>query len=407
MFLYSFSMAAAFDANPHCWSALRVLIEWARTVRIVKSCGSEQLMSVISFCHLFINFATKSPPILSTSDAKPYTLKRIGLWMESANKSECGSLVYDFLAFIADRTNREWLGTKVDPLTGDPLIKSDFIDELCTHAEHALILLAVHEGDIRKLFQFCTKKRLFRLDKRYIDPKNASEGRKTQCLKEIKMMCRKRNDNNLLFELLERNGIFYVEVNGDHKDMLNVERAILNIHNRVVNTLIRGGTLRYNTFHVANSTFIIPEYAHGPSTEVSFVTYEGKLFTARHSGMWKSRLVTRNGDPNHDWRQTEYSRYETQFLNQIRLFREKKQLDVRESRIRRFFGTILCNIRVGNHYFFNVPETLYNSFESLNLRTVEEKVAHLEETLMLEKEANIIGDMKDSLTLIKKQYSGG
>lgn len=396
----TYNLAAVFDKHPTYWSALRVLIEWARAVRIVKSCGSEGIMTVISFCHLFIYFATASPPE-NRSDERPYTLVRLGNWMEAVRDSSCGSLIYEFLAFIGSRKNREWLSATVDPLTGDPLVKNDLIDELHTNGQHATMLLAVHDGDVRKLFQFCAKKKIFRLDRRYCDPKDASEERREQCLKEIKAICNPARDQHLLFELLERDGLFYVEVVGDHKYLPAVEKGINSIHTKVINTRVRAGAYRYNTFHVANSTLIVAELGNGHLTEVSFATYNGDLYTARHTGFWKSRLTFRGSHPNLKWRSTEYQRYEIQFLKQLCLFREKREINVGNSRIRRFFSDMLCNIRCGNHYFFNVPETLHNSFETLTLQSIEEKVAHLEEALNLERHGNIVNDLQDSLTLIK------
>lgn len=398
MLVEIFRLAAVLDDNPTYWSALRVLIEWARRVHIVKSCGSAGIMTVISFCHLFIYVATASPPQYTTDveNCAPYTLVRLGRWMESVNQPECGSLIHHFLSFVANPTNRDWLTDTVDPLTGDPLIKSDLIGELSTHAEYGLILLALYDGDVRKLFRFCTKKQLFRLDKRYIDPKNASDARKTQCLREIKAAC--KNNQRLLFELVERNGLCYVEVIGEHKDMKDVEKSILNINSKVANTRSRAGALRHNTFHVANSTVIIIENGNGATTEVSFVTYDGDLYTARHTGFCKSRLMIRSVQPNYDWHTTEFNRFSTQFLKQIRLFHEKRHLNVGRTRIRRFFSEMQCNIRCGNHYFF-VPETFQQSFETLTVHTVEEKVAHLEEALVLEQQNNIVND---SLTLTRR-----
>lgn len=399
----TYCIAATFDENPTYWSALRVLIEWARTVRIVKSCGSEGIMTVVSFCHLFIYFATASPP-RTKCDERSYTLMRIGKWMDgSVQNPLCGSLIYDFLTFVGSPENRDFLLAAVDPLTGDPLIKSDLLDELGTQGKHAVMLLAVHDGDIRKLFQFSTKKKIIRLELGYIDPKVASAARKRQCLNEIKAECNSTKCQNLLFELIERNGRFYVEVIGDYMHLPDVEKAINKIHNRVINARVRAGSVRYNTFHVANSTVIITELGQGHATEVSFTTYTGDMYAARHTGYWKSRLTIRSAHPNLNWRATEYQRYEIQFLKQISLFHEKRGLNVGKSRLERFFSDMQCNIRCGNHYFFNVPETLHNSFETLTLQSIEEKVAHLEEALNFEQQANIINDLQssDSLTLIK------
>ncbi|KAJ6638405.1 RNA-dependent RNA polymerase 1, partial [Pseudolycoriella hygida] len=375
----TYALAAVFDTYPTFWSAFRVLIEWARTVRIVKSSGNEGLMKVISFCHLFISYATGSPPP-TTSDMKDYSLLRLGKWIDSVQDSLCGELIYKFLTFLSSRGNRQWLLAAKDPFTDDVLIKTDFIDSLCTKADQALMSLSAHDGDIRKLFQFCSKERLFRLDRKYCDPSTASEERTRLCLAEIKRSVHSAND--LLINLVERNGLFYVEVVGDYKYLEQIEKKINSIHNK-------------------NSTLIFPEFGNGHLTNVLFSTYGGDLYTARHTGFCKSRLVVCNAQKNLNWRTTEYQRYEIQFLTQLQLYRTKQQANVSNPRIGRFFGDLQLNVRCGNHYFFNVPETLHNSFETLSVFDIEKKVSHFEENLDFERMNNVVNDVNDSLTLIK------
>lgn len=396
----TYALAEAFDNNTSLWPALRVLIEWARTVRIVKSGGSQGLMTVVSFCHLLIYFESSSAP-KKTSIQKEYTFPRYANWLESLGESQCGKLIYDFLKFLSDRKNRSWIVAKTDPWTDEPLIKSSLIDELRKNAEIAVYILSVHDGDINKLFQFCTKNRLFRIDKRYMNPSSITEGRTRQCLKEIKAKCNPKKKQNLTFNIEDRNGVFYLEVIGDHKDFPNVERALNKIFNKIISSRI-SRLRRQNTYHIKNSTLIVPEFGRGPVTEVSFSTYQGENFMAQHTGIWKSVLTFRSNQKNYFWRSQEYQRYETRFLQQTQLFKQKKQVKEPGSRSSRFFGDIICNIRCGNHYMFNVPETLINSFETVTLQLVEQNVSKLEEALGVEKEQHIIQDLQNynSLTLL-------
>ena len=400
----TYALAEAFDKKPGLWPALRVLIEWARTVRIVKSGGSQGLMTVVSFCHLFIYFASSSAP-RKTSNQKEYALQRIVTWMESVRDSQCGELIHDFLKFLSNRKNQSWIVVKTDPWTNEPLIRSGLIDELRKNAEIAVYILAVHDGDINKLFQFCTKNRLFRIDKRYLKPNSVTEGKKQHCLNEIKTKCNPRKCRDLTFELVDRNGVFYLEVTGDHKYFQDVERGLNKIHNKIISSRISG--FHCHTFHIKDSTMILPEHGSGPSTEVSFSTYQGENFMAQHTSIWKSVLTFRNNHKNLNWQTTEYQRYEKQFLKQMKLYKENQKMAVRGSRTWRFFSDMSCNIRCGNHYLFNVPETLMNTFETITVAQVERSVSKYEEALGLEKQENIIQNLKNynSLTLLRSQQA--
>lgn len=275
----TYAIAETFDENPGFWPALRVLIEWARTVRIVKSGGSEGFMPVVSFCHLFIYFASSATP-KTTTNQKPYTIARLSTWIESLSQSQCGKFIFDFLKMLSDRGNKAWIASRVDPVTAAVLIKSDLIDKLSREAEIAIYILAVHSGDIQKLFQFCTKQRIFRIHKQYMDPATISEERKNHCLKEIEAKCNPSKSGHIHFELRERNGVFYLEVTGDHKHFQGIEREINKIHNRVLS--MRFGSLKkQKAYHVLNSTIIHPEYGHGGSTEISFSTYGGEDFQTK------------------------------------------------------------------------------------------------------------------------------
>lgn len=397
------ALANTFDENPGFWPALRVLLEWARIARIVKSCGSEGIMTVISFCHLFIYNATTLP---LTQEKRPYTLKRFGSWIDSVSDSAaCGVLIYDFLKRLSSRDSRPWLMTKVDPLSKEPLIKRDFMDDLCKNAEIALCILSVHNGDVRKLFEFCTKKRLFRLDKRYVEPTTSNDTTRNLCLKELETVCNPNQFKDLHFKLTERNGIYYVEVSGDHKAFADVEKGINKIHCKIMNTRVRELS-RKKSYHVINATVIIQEFGCGPSSEVSFSSYDGNRYHVHHTGLWKSKLKLRNGHPNLNWRESEFERYEGRFLKQMELYAEKQRMarkSSQSSRCFRFLGKLYCVIRCGNHYFFHIPESLHNTFETISLQNIQDKVAHMEESLDLERQANIVQDMKNynSLTLIQ------
>jgi hypothetical protein len=53
-----------------------------------------------------------------------------------------------------------------------------------------------------------------------------------------------------------------------------------------------------------------------------------------------------------------------------------------------------CTIRIGSHYFFNVPETMHNTFETTTLKQVERNIAFLEELFLIEQDADITKDLK-------------
>ncbi|KAG4068865.1 hypothetical protein HA402_005013 [Bradysia odoriphaga] len=159
---------------------------------------------------------------------------------------------------------------------------------------------------------------------------------------------------------------------------------------------------RKKIYHVMNATIILPEFGNGPSTEVSFTSYEGDRYHVHHMGMWKSTLKLRN-DRNANWRELEHQRYENRFLKQMEWYEEKQRSARKSTRCLRFFGKLVCIIRCGHHYFFHIPEALHNTFETMSLQNVEEKVAHMEENLELERQHDIIQDMKNynSSTLVR------
>lgn len=71
---------------------------------------------------------------------------------------------------------------------------------------------------------------------------------------------------------------------------------------------------------------------------------------------------------------------------------------------------LACIIRCGTHYFFNLPETMSNTFETTTLKQVEKNIANLEELFLLEGEANIVKDLhansKLSLVQNSKLFKG-
>lgn len=245
-------------------------------------------MTVISFCHLFIYFATSAKPKMM-SQATSYSFARYVNWMESNTLS--GRLIYDFLMMLALRKERSWIASKTDPLNDEPLIKSSLISELSKNAEIAIYILTVHDGDIQKLFHFCTKTRLFRIDKRYLNPMTAGEELRKQNMKEIIAKCNPSKSEQLSFKLLNRNAVYYLEVtSNNHKLFADVERGLNKINTRIMSSRIIG--LRHmHAFHIVNSTMIFPQYGNGRSTEVSFSTYQGDRFMPQHTGETTSFLT--------------------------------------------------------------------------------------------------------------------
>lgn len=397
----TYSLAAVFDKVPGAWGALRVLIEWARNVKIVKSGGSLGFMNVVSFCHLFIYYVTKSVP--NHVEATPYTLPRFNTWIES-NAGHCGQFIYEFLNFISQGKNKSWIASLREPITEEVLIKDQLIEELRKNAEIALYILAVHDGDILKLFQFCSKKRLFKIDKRYMNPRTICKDDITQCFKELKMKCNPTKNPELELELLERNGVFFLEVVGNFRLFPDVEIALTKIHSKIVSA--RASGLKNRVFHIANSTMVIPEFSQGIyGTEVSFASYQSEYHQPQHAGMWKSVMTFRN-QKNNEWRISEYQRYSTQFLEQLQLFAKKLPSHKSCSNAARFFGELQCTISCGNQYLFNIPESLHNTFETISLYQVQRNISAMEEALNLEKRQDIDREMKtyNPRTLLKMEH---
>lgn len=259
-----------------------MLVEWARNARIIKSGGSAGMMTVVSFCHLFVYFATSATP-KTTEENKPYTIARLSAWMESISESSCGKLIFDFLKMLGSHRNKEWLASRVDPVNFEKLIESDSIKDLARHAEIAIYILAVYGGNVDKLFEFCTNKRIFRLHKLFMDPGSTTKEVCKQTLKHIKIKCESGKRGHLEFVLLERNGVYYLEVTGDdHKHFQHVEREINKIQNNVLSVRFNG-VKTDKSYHIAEATMIIPECGVGESTEVSFSMYEGGNFQAHVS----------------------------------------------------------------------------------------------------------------------------
>lgn len=398
------ALAETFDENPAFWPALRVLVQWARIVRLVKSGGSEGLMTVVSFCHMFIYFATQKQPKTISIIAKPYSFARFKKLVDSSTNEQCGSLIFDFLKMISNRQNKTKISYMKDPISGENLIKSDLIEELCKLAEVAIYILAVHEGNVQKLFQFTTKSRLFRIDKRFMNPLEISDANKKHCMQEILRKCNPQKCENLQFELLKRNGLFYLEVSGDHKYFPMVERGISKIHNRIHCARI-SNLRKINTYHIKDSTIVMPEFGWGKNTKVSFSPYGGDNYHAQHTGMAKSILTTRNNEKNLNWRVSEYQRYFEAFMRQINSFKQKKFNIGTGSKLSRFVGELQCSIRIGINYMFHVPETLHNTFESITMGQIERCIAKFEEGLGMEKQEDIIRELRNynSHQLIKPE----
>lgn len=336
----SYGLAETFDETPGLWPALRVLLEWARNMQVVKSGGSEGIMTVVSFCHLFIYVSTSRAP-KTTSATKPYTLARFNNWIEMLKDSPCGTYILEFLKYIRNPKNKALISTKTDPLSGEPLIKSGLIDELRKSAEVAMYILAVEEGDIRKLFQFCSKKRLFRIHKLYMDP-NSSEGLIKQNMIEIEAKCNPKKNRYLTFKLLPRNGLFYLEVTGENKLFADVERGLTRITQRILNSRVKSFRNK-NVYHVVNGTMIIQELGCGIQQQVAFAMYQNEQYQPQHTGMMKSVLKLRGTQQNVNWRSTEGQRFEARFIRQLQMFKSKQRMLRKGQRVWRFFGD-MCKL---------------------------------------------------------------
>lgn len=271
----TYALAETFDENPGFWPALRILIEWARNSKIIKSGGSSGIMTVVSFCHLFVYFASSKTP-KEVSKQTPYTIARLKDWIDSVNDSKCGETIFRFLKMLSDPRHKTWINSRVDPFNNEVLISPGMTHELRKHAEIAVYTLAVHDGNIQKLFQFCTKRRIFRIHSIYMNPSSTSKEVCDQNLKEIEAKCNSKKCHHMNFVFLERNGVFYLEVTGDNKHFEDVEREISKIQSRILSARFNG--LNNKVYHIANSTFVIPERGHGESTVISFTAFNGAEF---------------------------------------------------------------------------------------------------------------------------------
>lgn len=349
-------------------------------------------MTVVSFCHLFIHFSTSSPPKVQYT-SKQYSLARFDSWITSMNNSPCGQLIFDFLKHLSIHKNNSWIASKTDPHNNEPLIKKDLISELSKSAEIAIFILSAHGGNVQKLFQFCSKKRLFRIDKRYMNPKTVSEREKKQCFKEIQSKCNPKKNKQLVFTMKERNGTFYLEVEGDHKCFPDVEQGLNKIQSRIL--CVRKGKWQTKAYHVIHATIIILEFGYGLNTEVKFSFYDSDKFMPQHTGKLKSTLIVRNVQKNLDWSLHEFKRYEKRFMDQLNMFETKQRQHRKDSRHYRFFGAMECTIRCGYHYLFNIPEALHNTFENVTLQEVERTISKLEEAFEKESEASKIQEQQN------------
>ncbi|CRL04360.1 CLUMA_CG017453, isoform A [Clunio marinus] len=387
----SYGLAEVFDENEGLWPALRVLIEWGRTVNIIKSGGSQGIMTVISFCHMFVYCATKQPPKLATK-ITPYTITRISGWIDSCEKTNCGNLIYDFLNFLRDPKNGPIVGNMKDPFNGEPLIRRDLFDELNKNANIALYILALHDGDIRKMFEFSTKKRLFKIHKQYLDPTTATELLKEQALNHIRANCNPNNCQHLTFELLNRSGCFYLEVFGEHNHLGVVENFLKKIHKNFLGYSYRK-LIRNKAHHIKSATMLIPEYNHGILTQFTFAPIQTPHFMPKHTGNLLLALVMRDREKNLKWEEEEYQRYCNRFLHQLEIYESKKRNAKRGTNAWRFLGELKCTIRTGNHYLFNVPSSIINSFETITLFHIERHLSVREEELTLESENKILSEI--------------
>lgn len=224
------ALSEAFDKHPGMWPAFRVLLEWARNVRIVEVGEAEGIMSVAMFSHMFLYFATtwRSP-----STTMPNTWNRINGWIDGLADSPCNTYIFNFLKFISHQNNKAEIARMKDPITGNLLLGHQVIlDELRRNAECAVCLLVVHDGDLQKLFKFSSRTRLFKVPKLFMNP-TSSEDQQMQCMIEIKAKCNPKKKRDLRFDLIPHNELFYLEVNGDSTLFSDVEHGLAIIRQRL------------------------------------------------------------------------------------------------------------------------------------------------------------------------------
>lgn len=409
----TFSIAKCFDENPYLWPSLRVLLEWARINKIVKSGGCQgSIMTVVGFILLFIEFSLGKPLKIGGSMV-PFTFSRLRNWIEACSDGEkCADLILRFLQMLFDRNNFEFISSRKDPISKETIVRAELLEDLRKNAEFALFILAAHNGEVQKLFQYSTKYRMLKINNKFKKPSEASRDFESQLKKDILKKSGLKKSLSLSLKFVVKGNSYYLEITGnDHREFVKIEDALKLIQEK--SFAIRKFRKRDKSYHIKNSTLVIPEFSNGPHTDVTFSIFQGENFHPQHSNCVRAVLDIRTVHLNNQWSNTEYKRYETRFMAQIQEYKKSR------GQLHKFKGTDqwrlygemsefkfmkLCNchvyhftlfsiegcvIRVGDQYFFKVQDSLINSFESISLQRVEDMISKVEACCEIEK-ANLL-----------------
>lgn len=378
-----------FDSHPSMWICLRVLTQWARAVRILKSRGSRGLMPLVAFVWLYVFYQERRAEIAPEPqrEPSPHNISRWARWLMIPPTGHWGTHVLDFLHFLSDDTSVQWIAARMDPVSREPLLQEGLVPELATQARVALFILAVYDGCIEKLFELSSKRRLFKIDYR-MSSDNAQV--REQYIQQISEMSDPNHE--LKLEFVKKNETLFLEVSGDPKMFESVERSL-----RVMLSRMRSiKLLTRRAHHVHGSTFLLLEHSVGRNTRIQFRVYEGD-YNYQHMGTVRRRIQALVDCPNPLWKSQGKTRFVEVTTNQLEKYVASKG---KHSEIQnRFFGDLYCSIRTGRHYLFNVPSDIDNTFDTVTLGDVETAIRHQEEAFIMEEEENIqkIDLMKEAI----------
>lgn len=296
-------------------------------------------MTVIAFILLFIEF-TSGKRLEITNERSHFTMARIRTWIEaSADGQKCAELIINFLKMLNDRKCQEFIAQRKDPINNQILIKSEIIEEVRKNAEFALFILAAHNGNVVKLLQLSIKYKILKVNQRFMRTPTTQDNRgksmEEQLLRDVKKSAGIAKNMSLNIELIVKGPSYYMVVTGsDHRGFLNVEKALKKIQD--TSMAIRKFRKREKSYHIQNSTLIIPEFSSGPRTGVTFSIFTGENFHPQHGSHVRAVLDIRTGNlnmRNTNWKITEYSRYEKKFMQQIGDYQKSR------SKLEKFKGT--------------------------------------------------------------------
>jgi hypothetical protein len=212
-----------------------------------------------------------------------------------------------------------------DPINHQFLMKSEIIEELRKNAEFALFILAAHSGNVIKLLQLSIKYKILKVNNKFMRPTVTQDNRKMeeQLMRDVKKSAGITKNMSISLELVVKGPSYYMIVTGsDHRAFLKVEKALKHIQE--ASMAIRRFKIREKSYHIQNSTLIIPEFSNGPHTGVTFSIFAGENFHPQHASSVRAVLDIRTSYPNANWKTTEYARYEKKFMQQIEEYQKAR-----------------------------------------------------------------------------------